>query len=257
MPDENQSIVSWLMGKLGGEPQGKTYLAPPRQNYPTDEDVNFARKYDYSYGQPWAPEFEDHSARLVSGGLNQRPLKSELLGTDKTTIDKLIPGVTDPLKNYYAKAALAAEGSGLAKLGFDPDRAALDPFRNSEDITAVGAYIPKHDQIYANIKDTSDPSVLMHESMHRGLQKLHDSPFWRPEFDEIMNDPDMNEYMVRHLMHTKMGDPEAVNTGAAGKAQQAAAQIVFGRNPRKQELLDRIEAAAAQAAAAKRPGGPR
>lgn len=262
---DNQGALSWLASLFSSPPkeETKTYLAPPRSEYPTDDDVNFARKNDWSYGQPWAPEFEGHSARLLSGITNKFPLKTEVLGTDKKTVDKLVPGTTDPLKDYYAKAALASEGSALSKLGFDPNRTAVDLLRDPKKTDKTGRYVygfneknEPVDDIYANARD---PSAIVHESMHRGFKKLRESPFWKPEFDE-MYPKEMNEHLVRHLMHTKMGDPEASDFGAFSQADQAAAEILFNRGPdaaRRQKLADQIEAAAAQLVAKNRPGGPR
>lgn len=259
MADENSNIISWLKGILPGstpDSQNKTILAEPRKAYPTDEDVDFAKKYDYSYGQPWAPEFEGHSVRILAGNPNKTPLQGETLGTTARTVDQLLPGRTDSLKNIYGKAALASEGSGLAKLGFDPNRTVLDLLRTPEETGVNGMYYPGTDDIYSNPK--AQPNI-MHESIHRGIEKLHNSPFWKPEFDEITKG-DMDEYLVRHLMKTKMGNPEASYAGDLGKQQRAAADWSFNQASqasRRKELVDQIEAAAAQAVAAKRPGGPR
>lgn len=248
------SILGWLKGaftKTPDEPQGKTYLASPRLNYPTDEDVDYARKYDYSYGQPWAPEFEGKSGRLLSGDPNQSPLPTRRISNWNEYYG------LDP--NYYGKAALAAEGSALSKLGFDTNKAAIG--RNklvSGDKVLGGFYAPSTDEMFAY---GGEPNALTHESIHRGIERLKGSPYWNPEFDEITKGV-MNEYLVRHLMETKMGDPEAAldKPGGISKEQRDDARFLFNQSSnadRRRKIIDKMEEAAANYIAAKRPGGPR
>jgi hypothetical protein len=270
MPDENQSILAWLKGLVtgSGQPEPKTYLAEPMKQYPTSDDVDFARKYDYSYGQLWAPEFENRSARLLTGNPNvaltaKTPTQfpAQTFNTARIT-DKR----ADVLKDYYAKAALAAEASPLAKLGFDPNRAALDIIRDPEHVNLLGVHQPDADDMYVNARV---PGNIIHESIHRGIQKLRESPYWKPEFE-----PQDEEMVVRHLMQSKMGDPrkEMVERSIAqtkpGEPNEdvvrleKAARALF--NPEvnlwagtRRKHLDDMEQAAANYIAAKRPGGPR
>jgi hypothetical protein len=269
MPDDNQSIVSWLMGKLPGLGQsdtGKTYLAEPMKHYPTSEDVDFARKYDYSYGQPWAPEFENRSARVLTGNPNvalEAKTPTQFPAETFNTARFKNEPRAEALKDYYAKAALAAEASPLAKLGFDPNRTALDLVRDPEKVNILGVHQPDADDMYVNARA---PGNIIHESIHRGIQKLRESPFWKPEFE-----PQDEELMVRHLMQSKVGDPrsEMVERAKADpeynkemlRLEQMARALY---NPKenlwasvRQKHLDDMEQAAAQAVAAKRPGGPR
>ena len=259
------SILGWLKSaftKAPYEPQGKTYLASPRLNYPTDEDVDYARKYDYSYGQPWAPEFEGKSARIAAGDPNEVPIATQTFGSSKGVVSPLKP---DPLKNLYAKAVLAAEGSALAKLGFDPNRTAVDLLRDPTKVNIVGMYrAAPTDQIYANART---PSAIVHESIHRGINRLQNSPYWQKEFEPFKTGS--NEMLVRHIMQSKMGDPErvedeailAANPGAVGGLQQQKdARDIFTKSPfakDRQKIIDKMEEAAANYIAAKRPGGPR
>jgi hypothetical protein len=253
------TILSFLKGGSAPstpEPQGKTYTSSPRLNYPTSDDVDFARKYDYSYGQPWAPEFEGKSARLLAGSPESVPMPATVMGAPKP-LDTLVPQAA-PLKDVYAKAALAAEGSPLAKLGFDPNRMALDLSRDPRKVNIEGRYRPATDEIYANARL---PDVLVHESMHRGIQKLQNSPFWQKEFDPMVEGLN-NEMMVRHLMQSKMGDPEAAidSWAPVAKQQRSDASYLFNKShyaDQRQQTLNKMEDAAAQYIAAKRPGGPR
>ncbi len=258
--DETQlpSILSWLKGKFTStppEPQGQTYTASPRLNYPTDEDVDFARKNDYSYGQPWAPEFENKSARIQMGDPNTTPY--EAMGIGKSGALGTTPpgsGQQDPLKNLYAKAALAVEGSSLAKLGFDPNKTAVDVLSDPKkyNIAIGGLYSPAKDKIYAN---AFYPSAVAHESIHRGIQKLQESPYWQPEFNDLMGG-DGNEYLVRHLMEEKMGNPEV----GFGDKQRDTARHLYNDSllaDKRRKLLSQMEEGAANYIAQRRPGGPR
>ena len=269
-PDQTPTIVRWLKGLFTGAPKDppeKTYLASPTLNYPTSDDVNFARKYDYSYGQPWAPEFENKSARVLTGDANKLLAGSTEPVAETFDTRRFNDPRLDKLKDYYAKAALAVENSALAKLGFDPSKTAADILKDPARVNIVGAYQPKNDQIYSNV---GAPSSIVHESIHRGIKKLQDSPYWKKEFEPFGHGS--NEMLVRYLMQSKMGDPERVEDQAAaasigtdtseGLKQQDAAASMF--NPSKSslaktrlDLINKMEEAAANYIADKHPGGPR
>jgi len=263
MPDL-ESITNFLKGIVGKTPSYSTdppKYFPSSQNepYPTTNDVIGARGNDYSYGQPWAPEFQ---------GLGGRFLTQKLSSTEGNVLDKSRPfygtkfrQVTDDypdIGELYGKAGLASQRSGLAALGFDPNRTALDTFHDPHRVNKTGEYDADNDSIYANARE---PSVVLHESIHRGIDKLNKTPFWKKEFDPFMQDP-LNESTVRWLMMNKMGNPEGKDADAdIEKKQMEKANSLFrgdySINQRRRELLDQLEGAAAQAYAAKRPGGPR
>lgn len=242
-------VINWLFGRSASATptQGPTYTASPRLNYPTSDDVDFARKNDYSYGQPWAPEFEGKSARLLAGDPNKVPMPAARVSYPSHY------GI-DP--DLYAKAALAVEGSGLAKLGFDPNRTVLGNNEMSMGNSVIhGLQLPESDEMWVYAKD---PSAIVHESIHRGIEKLKGSPFWKKEFDEFSQDP-YNEYVVRQLMENKMGDPEA-NIGKLSEQQRNNARWAFNQSSyanQRTKTLQQMEDAAAQYIAAKHPGGPR
>ncbi len=236
-----------LLGLLGlGAPS-----APPvaRTQYPTEDEAGFAQGSDYSYGQPSAAYATGNLAHLLTGSPNQSPMEARNFQSSSLPI----PGAPD---NYYMRALLAVEGSPLAKLGFDPAKVALDITRDPSNMNIVGMYRPKSDEIYAN---AFDPSAIVHESIHRGIQMLKDSPYWRPEFNEMLG-PN-NEHAVRFLMKTKMGNPEEVSPGQEGQKQ--INQAMFNFSPRslgsekRNELLTAMEDAAARYMAKTRPMGPR
>lgn len=248
--------MSTIQALFGGAPKSTPpteFPASQPTHYPTDEDVDFARKNDFSYGQPWAPEFNNQSIKLLTSDPNDKNLKGETFGG--LPLQNLLTHRPDlPIKNDHAKAALAVENSALAKLGYDPNHVFVDPLTDPKNykIGAWGTYTPSTDQIYSN---AFSPNNIVHESIHRGMEKLKGSPFWKPEFGH-MDD----EMIVRHLMATKMGNPEAANSGELGTKQRKQADYYFNESPysdARKKMLDQIEDAAAQYIAKKHPGGPR
>src|SRR5215475_4405607 len=160
------NVTDWLFGRgayakpsppndpLSNSTGGRTYLSQPPSQYPTDEDVDFARKNDWSYGQPWAPEFNNKSARIQIENPFAKGAKQQQIGGGKFELSRTFA----PAKDVVAKAALAVENSGLAKLGFDPNRAGLDVWsdphggKTLENLVkgVAGLNMPDEDRMYAN-----------------------------------------------------------------------------------------------------------
>lgn len=231
-------------------------MAAALLNYPTSEDAQFAKKQDWSYGQPYAPYFEGKQFNVFTGNHPfDDPIKMMNTGLGRRS-----QGVAPALDDYYAKAALAANRSPLAALGFDPSRTALDlnerkaQARSGDNIYALGGvYNPGTDEAYASI---TSPSSIVHESIHRGIQKLNESPYWNKNWPDSGGEQhDLNELVVRRLMQTKAGDPETY----AGNKQRETAMEHFGNTnfPFRQKMIDDMEAAAALLIAKRKPGGPR
>lgn len=242
------SSLGDMIGALfgGSAPQPVNHPADPVMQYPSHEDAAFARQQDYSYGQPYAPYFTGDKATLLTGNPNQKPMQTTDIG--KRGVQAL--GAND---DYYARAALATNNSALAGLGFDPSHTAADYNMDPKMVNILGEYRRKDDQIYAN---ALDPSAIVHESIHRGIEKLRNSPQWQPEFNDIANGP-MNEAAVRHIMTNQMGNPEVTNSGPLGKQQRDWAEAMFNGYPHYQKLLNSMEAGASQYMANKHPMGPR
>ena len=193
--------------------------APPLGSYPTPEDAAYARKYDFGYGTGNEPYTQGNVARVVGEyrGKNFQPYSARGLTTGEATsladddqatknLDLRTPGtdvVGDTLGTSLAQAALAANRSPIAGLGFDPSRAALDV--KIEHPTIAGAYTPKTDNMYVAMAGAgNDPSAIVHESMHRGIAKLRQDP----EVAKLLNNLPSEELLVRYLMATQAGDPE-------------------------------------------------
>ena len=268
---------------IGGDPTTQTTLAPPLGGYPTPDDAAYARKYDFGYGTGNEPYIQGDVARVVGGdkvtgydvtssgkGKTKQqvvtPIKSfvpqsgaglydneaaVLANSDQTSrnldlTDPANAAVKQDMGTMMAQAALAANRIPVAGLGFDPGHAAIDT--KIADPTLGGVYSPSNDSMYVA---NSSPSSLVHESIHRGIAKLKQDPALAELFKSL---PD-EEYIVRYLMATQAGDPEK-GQGAAGDKQRATALSLLnsGLYGTSMEKLNR---AAADAYAARRPGGPR
>lgn len=226
-------------------------IAQALLGFPSNEDAQFAKKQDWSYGQPYAPYFEGKRFTHLTDDPNEAFKKANNLATANTPVkmqSMQIPnnmrGMSEDFDDYYAKGALAANRSALATLGFDPSKTAVDMGTPLEKAQVYGFHSPNSDTIYTNYKR---PSNIVHESIHRGIKKLRDSPFWQKI------GASNNELVIRRLMQTKMGDPEV------GSPERNAAVSYFGDKnyPYRQKMIDDMEAAAALLIAKQRPRGPR
>jgi hypothetical protein len=259
---EKGGFLSGVMEMLGlREAKAKPTQAPPRQTYPTKEEAEFAQRQGYAYGQGSEPYAKEQQYQFLSGDPNKEPLETRNIPAEQLKdFKQKYPEATGALSQYYMRAQLAVEGSPLAKLGFDPTKVAVDVTRKPEDVNILGMYSPSKDDIYSNVYSAS---TIIHESIHRGIQKLKESEFWDPEFKDITKGQ-MEEYVVRHLMETKMGNPEKAEEvpgpEGVGRQQRDRARYLFTKGPMAQDYtgkLERMEKAAADYIAKKRPGGPR
>src|SRR4030095_5851222 len=142
-------------------------------------------------------------------------------------------------KNLIMRAQLAANRSPLAALGFDPNRVVY--YVKEKDAQATsGAYNPKRDVVYANPSVGAD--VAVHESIHRGLEKLLKNDMLPKDMQDWINrsvryqtpsgkmaETDMDELLTRYLMVKAMGNPERNPDSPLGNAQIDTALHVFSK----------------------------
>jgi hypothetical protein len=249
----------------GGDPPTTTTLAPPLAGYPTPEDALEARKYDFGYGTGNEPYTQGNVARVagVQRGKNFIPMSAEGMSTGEATalalddsgsrnLDLRTPDtspVGDTLGTTLAQAALAANRVPVANLGYDPSRAVFDVRMGEGNI--AGAYSPAKDSMYVST-GAPDPSAIVHESVHRGLNKLRQDPALAELFKKLPSE----ELVVRYLMATQAGDPEK-GGGKVDQQQRASAMYVLGSSGMYKKELEQLNRAAEDAYAARRPGGPR
>jgi hypothetical protein len=250
---------------IGGSSPPPPIAADPVTSYPTPEDAAYARKYDFGYGTGNEPYIQGNVARIVGAqqGKNFVPLSAEGLTTGEATglalddrgsrnVDLRTPEtapISDKLGTTMAQAALAANRIPVAHLGFDPSQAAVDVKMGEGNI--AGAYSPSKDSMYIST-GVSDPSAIVHESIHRGINKLKQDP----AVAELLKKLPSEELIVRYLMATQAGDPEK-NGGKVDQSQRASAMYVLGQSGMYKREMDQLNRAAEDAYAARRPGGPR
>lgn len=266
-------IRNWFSSESGKEPELKYAKAPPIENYPDENEVNFAKQYGF-YEDMYEPYSEGKLQRVlgeefnkvipgpkkgqtktvsetvalaanqVEGG-NTRKLMENL---DKNTVfAKEYPELAD----IYAKGRLVSNRIPLASLGFDPEKTTYD-VKIGNDVNIAGLYSPSSDRIYVN---STFPGTLVHESIHRGIALVRKQD---PEFFKTLKLPD-EESTVRYLMATQAGDPESKFRGDAtlSHAQRKAALEAYKRFPAYVDSLERLSERAAKLIAERRPGGPR
>jgi hypothetical protein len=170
---------------------------------------------------------------------------------------------TPTTTDAYEAARLAVNRSPIAALGYQPRTTNLDT-ESGSDAAVVGSYSPKIDGIYSN---AAYPSNLVHESIHRGLEKLRRANVVSPEI--WANLPKDEEYITRYIMASAMGDPEK-GRGPAADFERARALWLFGRskddpqargtNPygrENRQALEDLNAIASRYLLSLHPGGPR
>ena len=233
---DDSSYISTILGWLRGQKPSVANLAPPLSNYPTYSDADNARKYGFSEGNENQDYLDNEKAKVLgvvgtnfSPPAELRPQTSVPLprpdprkesaftpisAENMGPLSNLIPSasrVVNPgeqglnqIDNRMMRAALAANRSPIAALGFDPSKVALDA--KVDGGTLGGAYLhggkDKYDDIYTRV--TPDDSIV-HESTHRGLYKLMDK---YPEMQSLLQGSPNQELIVRYLMHKNAGDPE-------------------------------------------------
>jgi hypothetical protein len=154
-------------------------------------------------------------------------------------------GMADKL---YA-AWTAAQSSPIAALGFDPRKLITAPsaVTQGKELTIGGSYQPDADQVFTT---GQHDSTLVHESIHRGVQKLKEAGMLPESANKVKE-----ELLTRALMHRYYG-PIEKGRGNAGDEQVDAAVKSYAK-PEYAKILDDVEAAASQLYYKQRPRGPR
>lgn len=256
------SIFRKLTG--GTEPAPAFTPAPPLSNYPTPEDAMFARQSGFDYGTPLEAYTQGNAARVIGQpgrtgftpgsvlGLGLREAagagRNENLARNLDLTDPANAAVKESIGTLLAQASLAANRVPVAALGFDPSIAALDT--RLKNVNVAGAYSPDQDSMFA-MTGSQDPSTIVHESAHRGMKQLRADPALKDIFKALPSE----EYVVRYLMAKQAGDPEK-GGGEAGDKQREFALKLLGSG-HYTSALEKLDRAAQDAIAKRRPGGPR
>jgi hypothetical protein len=289
-PSYMDQVLGWLRGGDSTPTPTTVNLAPPLASYPSSDDADFARQSGFSQGSPNAAFLDNSTARVLGHELpikrfdpnyvkalhtnpNAKPgfsndtmflpdigigksLKSISEAADNPAMSGQADltkqgnlGIAESLHNVTMRAALAANRIPVAAVGFDPNRVAFDVLAGDKGNVA-GAYSPIKDSIYANA-DPKDPSTVVHESIHRGMEKLRQN--YPDQMTGIQNHLPDEEMVVRYLMQSGAGNPESASTGNISIAQQRNAANLFDTSQYPnmagvhQKALDQMKELAIQA----------
>lgn len=276
----------FLSNMFGGSSESSYTPAPPMETYPTPDDAENARSVENSYGSGNEAYTEGRQAHVLSAKdakdestQTRRPIGlDDLRWAEKRNAVVVNPDSggnvegTPATAELYEKAQLAINRSPIAALGYDPRHINLD-VKSPKDMNIVGLYSPGSDQLWAN---AHYPDVVVHESVHRGLEKLRqakdddDKPIVPKELWSKL--PDDEEYIVRYIMARHMGDPEK-GGGPSNDKQRAEALYKFSAksdNPKEDDVramttysksrrdaLEELNKIASRYLLSQKPGGPR
>jgi hypothetical protein len=271
--------------------------AAPLGQYPSDVDAEFAKSMGMGYGTVHEPYIDNQTARVYGEVrmVNQPKVKGKdvpskavfyadtgagqtvsgimnTINQHSTDIDLTKPEfkeVRNRIGNAYTKAAMAVEANSIAKLGYDPKLVVSDVSDVKTNLSGAYRRPPKEKEgtydvrgaeggeaIYANL---TDPSVLVHESIHRGVRLLEKNPEAKALLDKLP-DAGGHEWLVRYMMYKHAGDPEQITPSGKPDQQRKSAVEYFEDKywgKQHQATVNRLMEIAAQEVAKKRPGGPR
>lgn len=257
-----------MLGMIPPITEDNTVYGPRLVKYPSSADASNARQYEQAYGTGNEAFVGGQRVNMWSlPGPEPKPARVEDFGNPtKAATDpraaNMLPG-TPETGDVYGAAQLAILRSPISAIGYDPGKFALDT-KTGRDVTLAGMYSPKDDRGYSN---TSYPGNLVHESTHRGLEKLRQAgvvpeAIWKRLPDE--------ESVVRYIMALHMGDPEK-GRGDESDRQRYSGLTAFGHDPQdpqkyykglspstaldRRKALNELNDIAAKYFASQQPGG--
>ena len=240
--------MNWMEQLFGSStPQNKMLDVPKRPvGWTTSDELANAKKYDSAYG--------DRSAAFFQPGTRMRMPRDFMemrSAFNNDAVGKLGLQAIDPeMADRLYSAWLAAQSSPTAAVGYDPRQFVTAPptVTQGRQLSLGGTYTPSTDQIMST---GQHDSTLVHESIHRGVQKLRDAGMMPTNAKQYSE-----ELLTRALMQKYFGGVER-GRGEAGDEQVAAGkQLLEGKVG--SSVLNEIESASAKLYASARPrGGPR
>lgn len=255
-----------------------TPLDLPRPlSYPGLDDVAQARQADASYGDPAAafvqpaPQPPALHYALPPNPRNwtasgappapppQQPPYSGMVASPTSFMtlrdafdnidDKQPHGVplaptSPPVADNLMAGYLASRRSALAALGFDPHNMVVGNIP-PEKLSLGGEYDPTTDTIATT---GIYPSTTVHESMHRGIQKLRDARMLPQAFPNVSEEMAVRAQMQRNYGLVEQGRGDVGDQQVAGGTRM---------NQKMPTLMDALEKAAQELYARMHAHGPR
>ena len=137
---------------------------PPRTDFPGDDDLAMARRYDTTYGTDMGAYAQPgNGQRVRTMGLTAA---NEAMRGDPNAGGR--PVMDQAQSDQLLRAWIAAQRSPVAALGFDPRKIALAP-EGTPQAGLAGFYHPRNDIMWS---EATSPTTPVHESMHRGMEQL-------------------------------------------------------------------------------------
>lgn len=225
----DDSYIGQVLNWLHGSQPPTVNTAPPLSSYPSRDDADYARHYGFSNGNEQQGYLDNQKARVLGYTSPETKMFKPASGVGLGIAEAINPAINQVVTpsaagvpdNTMMRAALAANRSPIAALGFDPDKVVLDT--QTKRPTFGGAYVPSKDTIYSA---TNPDDSVVHESTHRGLEKLREQ---FPEARSLLSSPNSpdEETVVRWLMKNQAGDPEG-NQGPIDAKQRQFAIDTYG-----------------------------
>lgn len=241
---QQQVLVS--LTKVEPDTFDRRFWGHDPSRYPSTED---AAKYgkDAAYGTPRAAYLEDNASAKVNNVGFPEVQKSYTSGEDlkgkKATVDQFT-------QTQLRQAELATKKSPLAAIGFDPSNTF---FTRGSDTNILGFFDPRNKQIWQN---QSSPNTIIHESIHRGIDKLEETGEYRKlaQSFEVPLNGKTNETVTRALMYKHFGDVESERSGGNRNQQMNDGRVFAMKHG---DFLNALEERASQFLAQRQTKGPK
>jgi len=250
-PDPRKEVPAKPAAAFDLEVIGGPESINPYSEFPTSNDAEFARQYEFYYGRKDEAFLKGEKVSAIQGSIEGKTLKDAATGPRATVTPPA--EVEKKFADLYTRAALVTQKLPLAKLGWDPEKLSFAVMDSN--LNYAGAYNRPADLGYVEVQS---PSTIVHESIHRGLNLLRKNP----EAAQLIKAIPDEELAVRYLMYKNGGNPET------GKGEGADRQIKQARdyydnpdfpelNKARKGILDALDKLAQRLLKEKQPRGPR
>ncbi len=248
-PDD---VIQALMKDVPAQARALPGNAPINDKgwWPSQQDVDFYRKVDATYGSPYAPNAKPGAAYVTTAPLETVPFWANSPNENPAGAQRHLNNKTDA--DEIMAQQIASERNPVVKLGWNPSASVSTTQAQSK-----GSYLP-YNGLYNSKVDKywshqGFPATPMHEAAHRGLEYLRGKNLIKLDRGQA------EELYVRALMQRAYGNaetrvpPDLILDPQSGGMKQIQAGKEFAKDPQ----FDLLEKIAAEEVARKQPRGPR
>jgi hypothetical protein len=248
----------WVRDIFGNS--SRNIPAEPLKAYPSVEDAEQARAGGYGYGDPQSAYIEGkagnvigrtYPGRKVDPFIPKMPAPGPLPKVwDNPQVNLtgqagVSSGLLKDQQDAHTRASLASNYVPIAALGLEGRNTTAD--MSGVKMNYLGGYSPSKDKIYFS---NTDPSSLLHEGTHRGIEMLRNRPEVPPDVRKRLTEGGGEESFVRQLMMDYAGDPEQ-------QPMDLMQKRVARTTPMPQKDIATLNDLVAKMMAERRPRGPR